>query len=268
MPVNIHPSAVVDKTAILEDNVEIGPFVVIGPKVKIGAGSKIGPHCVVEHCEMGKNNELVASCFVGIKPQDLSYKGEPTMVVMGDGNKIRECVTIHRSTDLEVPTRLGNNCLIMANAHLAHDCQVGSGVILANSCGIAGHVIIEDRAIISGLCGAHQFCRVGSMAMVSGATGIHKDIAPYCTAQGYRAGLVGLNIIGLRRNGLSRETIKSIKDTYKILFMSDLIFSEALVEAEKQAATPEAKHMVDFCKNSKRGMAMARMKMTEEDQAE
>ncbi|WP_424245633.1 UDP-N-acetylglucosamine acyltransferase [Elusimicrobium posterum] len=267
MSLKIHPMAVVDKTAVLGDNVEIAPFAVIGPNVKIGDGSYIGPHCVVENVEMGKNNELVAGCYVGVKPQDLSYKGEPTMVVMGDSNKIREAATIHRSTDVNVPTRLGSYCLVMANAHVAHDCQIGNGVILVNSVGLAGHIIVEDKAIISGLCGAHQFCRVGTMAMVSGATGINKDIAPYCIAQGYRAGLVGLNLVGLRRNGLSRETIKSLKDTYKILFLTPVPFTEAIAKAEAQAQTAEAKHMVEFCKNSKRGMAMARMaNQTEDDE--
>ncbi|ACC97645.1 Acyl-(acyl-carrier-protein)/UDP-N- acetylglucosamine O-acyltransferase [Elusimicrobium minutum Pei191] len=262
MSLKIHPSAVVDKSAVLEDNVEIGPFVVIGANVKIGSGSYVGPHCVVENCVMGKNNELVAGCYVGIKPQDLSYKGIPSMVVMGDGNKIREAATIHRSSSVETPTKIGSNCLFMAGSHVAHDCEVGNGVIIANVTGIAGHCIIEDKAIISGLVGAHQFCRIGTMCMVSGASGVHKDIAPYCIAQGYRAGLVGLNVIGLRRNGFSRETIKSIKDTYKNLFLSGLIFSEAVEKAAAEASTPEAKHMVDFCRNSKRGMAIARMKMT------
>ncbi|MDR0292366.1 MAG: acyl-ACP--UDP-N-acetylglucosamine O-acyltransferase [Elusimicrobium sp.] len=265
MALTIHPSAIIDKTAVLEDGVEVGPFVVIGPKTKIGSGTKIGPHCVIEHCEMGKNNELIASSFIGVKPQDLSYSGAPSMVVMGDNNKIRECVTIHRSGSVEHPTKIGSNCLLMANAHVAHDCVIGSGVILVNSTGLAGHVLVEDRAIISGLVGAHQFCRVGTFAMVSGATGIHKDIAPYCIAQGYRAGLVGLNLIGLRRAGMTRETIKSIKDTYKILFMSDLNMSDALPKAQAQANTPEAKHMVEFCKNTKRGMAKARMRMSAEE---
>jgi len=263
MALKIHPSAVIDKTAVLEDGVEVGPFVVIGPKTKIGAGSKIGPHCVIEHCEMGKNNELIASSFIGVKPQDLSYNGAPSMVVMGDDNKIRECVTIHRSGSVEHPTKIGNNCLLMANTHVAHDCNVGNGVIMVNSTGLAGHVLVEDRAIISGMVGVHQFCRIGTFAMISGSTGVGKDIAPYCIAEGFRAGLVGLNVIGLRRAGMSRETIASIKEAYKILFMSHLNMSDAVAQAEKTVKTPEAKHMVEFCKNSKRGMTIARTDMPE-----
>ena len=265
MALKIHPSAVIDKTAILEDGVEIGPFVVIGPKTKIGSGTKIGPHCVLEHCEIGKNNEFIASAFIGMKPQDLSYKAAPTMVVIGGNNQIRECVTIHRATTVEHPTKIGSGGLFMGNTHIAHDCVIGDGVIIVNNSGFAGHVIIEDKAVISGYVGAHQFCRIGTLAMVSGSTGVHKDIAPYCTAQGYRAGLVGLNLVGLRRAGMNRDTVKSIKDIYRILFMSHLNMSDAVLQAEAQAKTPEAKHMVEFCKNSKRGMAIARMNMTAED---
>jgi len=261
MSLKIHPSAVIDKTAVLEDGVEVGPFAVIGPKTKIGAGTKIGPHCVIENCVMGKNNDLIGSSFIGVKPQDLSYDGAPSTVEIGDNNQIRECVTIHRSTSVEHPTTVGSNCLFMANAHVAHDCVVGSGVIMVNSAGLAGHVLVEDRAIISGFVGVHQFSRIGTFAMISAATGVGKDIAPYCIAQGYRAGLVGLNLVGLRRAGMTRETIKSIKDTYKILFMSHLNMSDALPQAEAQANTPEAKHMVEFCKNTKRGMVMARMRI-------
>ena len=165
---NIHPTAVVDPSAKIDPSTVIGPYVVIGKDVTLGKNNHIGPFCVIENTTMGDDNDLVASAFIGVKPQDLSYKEEPTRVTIGNGNKIRECVTIHRSTDINVPTSVGNNCLLMANSHVAHDCHLGSNIIVANSTAIAGHITIEDRAVISGLIGIHQFSRIGTMAMISG----------------------------------------------------------------------------------------------------
>ncbi|WP_428896996.1 UDP-N-acetylglucosamine acyltransferase [Parelusimicrobium proximum] len=262
MPANIHPTAIVDKDAIIEDGAEIGPFVVIGKNVRIGSGTKVGPHCVIENSDIGKNNEFIASAFIGVKPQDLSYKDEDTRVVIGDFNKIRECVTIHRSTDVNVPTKVGSYCLLMANCHIAHDCQLGNGIIIANSTGIAGHVVIEDRVVISGMSGAHQFVRIGTMAMLSGLSGAPQDLPPYCMAVGTRAKLVGLNIVGLRRNKLSMESIKSIKAVYKKLFLSGLNMTDAIAKAKAEVSpmTPEAAHFIKFCEESKRGVLTARMK--------
>ncbi len=261
MPQNIHPSAIIHPNAKIADNVTISPYVVIGDDVQIGEGTFIGPFCVFENCTVGKNNDFVASSFIGVKPQDLSYKGEHTRVVMGDRNKVREGVTVHRSTDINVPTKVGNDCLLMAQAHVAHDVQMGNGIILVNSAGVAGHIIIEDRAIISGLCGLHQFVRVGTFAMLSGLSGLPQDLPPYCIAAGQRAQLVGLNLVGLKRAGFKLETVRSIKNTYKILFMSNLNMTDAIAEARKQEnLTPEAKHMIDFCAESKRGVITARMK--------
>ena len=180
----IHPTAVVDPSAQIDPSTEIGPYTVIGKGVVIGKNNKIGPFCVIENTTMGDNNELIASSFIGVKPQDLSYKDEPTRVTLGNGNKIRECVTIHRSTDLNSPTSVGNNCLLMANSHVAHDCHLGSNIIVANSTGIAGHVVVEDRVVMSGMVGVHQFARIGTMAMLSGGTMAPQDVPPYCIAQG------------------------------------------------------------------------------------
>jgi len=266
---NIHPTAIINKNAKIADNVTISPYVVIGDDVEIGEGTYVGPFCVFENCTVGKNNEFVANSFIGVKPQDLSYKGEHTRVVMGDRNKVREGVTVHRSTDLNVPTKIGNDCLLMAQSHVAHDVQIGDGVILVNSAGVAGHIIIEDRAIISGLCGLHQFVRVGTFAMLSGMSGLPQDLPPYCIASGARGKLVGLNIIGLKRAGFKLDTIRSLKNTYKILFMEDLNMSDAIIEARKQDnLTPEAKHMIDFCAESKRGVITARMKSSDENEEE
>lgn len=256
---NIHPTAVIDPSAKIDPSAYVGPFTVIGADVQIGKNNHIGPHCVIENTTMGDGNELIASCFIGVKPQDLSYKGEHTRVVIGNGNKIRECVTIHRSTFVEEPTVVGNNNLLMANSHLAHDVHIGNNIIVANSSGIAGHVRIEDRAIISGLVGIHQFSKIGSLAMVSGGTMVTLDIPPYCIAQGGRAKLIGINIIGLRRAGFSREVILGIKRAYKHLFRSGKRLEEACAELEAEHPCKEVQHMVDFCRASQRGIAHAKM---------
>jgi len=262
---NIHPTAIIDPQAQIDPTTVVGPYTVIGPDVVIGKNNKIGPFCVIENTTMGDGNEVIASAFIGVKPQDLSYKDEHTRVTVGNGNKIRECVTIHRSTDVNVPTSVGNNCLLMANSHVAHDCHLGNNIIVANSVGIAGHVVVEDRAVISGLVGIHQFNRVGTMAMISGGTMATLDIPPYCIAQGGRAHLVGLNVVGMRRNGLSRETMLEIRRAFKFLFRSNQILTEACAELEAQHPCPEVQHLIDFCKTSKRGIAAAKRSMREHD---
>ncbi len=262
---NIHPTAVIDPTAKIDPTTTVGPYTVIGPNVVIGKNNKIGPFCVIENTTMGDGNELIASSFIGVKPQDLSYKNEPTRVTMGDGNQIRECVTIHRSTDINSPTSIGNHCLLMANSHIAHDCHLGNNIIIANSTGIAGHVIIEDRVVMSGMVGVHQFARIGTMAMLSGGTMSPLDVPPYCIAQGERARLVGLNIVGMRRGDLSRETILEIKRAYKFLFRSGKRLADACAELEAQKPCAEVQHMIDFCKNSPRGITGAKLSMREHD---
>lgn len=255
---NIHPTAIIDSTAQIDPSTVVGPYTVIGPDVQIGKNNKIGPFCVIENTTMGDNNELIASAFVGVKPQDLSYKDEHTRVVIGNGNKIRECVTIHRSTFVDKPTTMGNNNLLMANSHLAHDVQMGNNCIVANSTGIAGHVIIEDRAIISGMVGVHQFSRIGTLAMISGGTMATLDIPPYLIAQGERAKLIGLNIVGLRRAGFDRKVILEIKNAYKLMFRSGKRLEEAMAELEAAPHCAEVQHLIDFCRASQRGVAPAR----------
>ena len=225
---NIHPTAIIDPSAKIDPSTLIGPYTVIGKGVIIGKNNKIGPFCVIENTTMGNGNDIIASAFIGVKPQDLSYKDEPTRVQMGDYNQIRECVTIHRSTNLDKPTIIGNYCLLMANSHVAHDCRLGDHIIVANSTGIAGHVQVEDRVVMSGMVGIHQFVRVGTMAMLSGGAMLPLDIPPYCIAQGQRARLVGLNLVGMRRGGLTRETIMEIKRAYKALFRSGKRLQDAM----------------------------------------
>jgi UDP-N-acetylglucosamine acyltransferase len=262
---NIHPTAVIDPSAKIDPSTVIGPYVVIGEDVQIGKNNHIGPFCVIENTTMGDNNDLIGSAFIGVKPQDLSYKDEHTRVVMGNGNKIRESVTIHRSTFVEQPTTIGNNCLLMANSHLAHDVQLGNNIIIANSTGIAGHVIIEDRVVISGMVGVHQFARIGTMAMISGGTMSPLDVPPYCIAQGDRAKTVGVNIIGMRRAGLEHKIIAEVRKAYKILFRSSKRLEEAMNELEQGTPCAEVKHLIEFCRASKRGITPAKRKLSETD---
>lgn len=261
---NIHPTAIIHPTAQIDPSTVVGPYTVIGEDVQIGKNNHIGPFCVIENTTMGDNNELIASCFVGVKPQDLSYKDEHTRVVMGNGNKIRECVTIHRSTFVDKPTTLGNNNLLMANSHLAHDVQMGNNCIIANSTGIAGHVIIEDRVVMSGMVGVHQFSRVGTMAMISGGAMVPLDVPPYCIAQGERARLVGLNIVGLRRSGMERSAMLEIKRAFKLMFRSGKRLDEAMAELEAAPHCKEVQHLIDFCRASERGVMPAKKSMRED----
>lgn len=260
---NIHPTAIIHPSAKIDPSTVVGPYAVIGEDVQIGKNNHIGPFCVIENTTMGDNNELIASCFVGVKPQDLSYKGEHTRVVMGNGNKIRECVTIHRSTFVDKPTTLGDNNLLMANSHLAHDVHMGNHCIIANSTGIAGHVIIEDRVVMSGMVGVHQFSRIDTMAMLSGGAMIPLDVPPYCIAQGERARLVGLNIVGMRRSGMERSAMLEIKRAFKLLFRSGKRLEEAMAELESAPHCKEVQHLIDFCRASERGVMPAKKSMRE-----
>jgi len=257
----IHKTAIIDKSAKIADNVEIGPFVVIGKNVTIAKNNVIGPYCVIENADIDEGNAFIGNVFAGVRPQDLSYDVKMnSKIKIGKNNTFRECCTIHRSTKEDVPTIVGDGGLYMANTHIAHDCKTGNNVIIANSSAIAGHVEIGDRAIISGLVAVHQFCRIGKMSMLSGGAMVNLDIPPYCRAQGDRAKLVGLNIVGLIRNGLSKETISEIKKVYKTLFMSKTTLTQAIEKLEKEDLGSEGREMVDFCKASKRGIAAARRK--------
>lgn len=257
----IHPTAIIDPTAKIGEGTSVGPFTIIGKNTTIGKNNKIGSHCVIENTIMGDGNELIASCFIGVKPQDLSYDDKMgSMVKMGNGNKIRECVTVHRSTSLETPTTIGDSCLLMANAHVAHDCILGNFIILVNCCGIAGHVHIGDHAIMSGLTAAHQFVRIGRFSMVSGLSGLPLDMPPFCRATGTRAKLVGLNTVGLRRAGFTRDTIRAIKNAYVEIFLSSRTMLESLAYLRQKPQIPEVMELIEFCENTKRGLTTARLK--------
>jgi UDP-N-acetylglucosamine acyltransferase len=263
----IHPTAVVHPSARIDPSTEVGPFAVIGPETIIGPGCMIGPHCVVEHATLGRENRLVASCFVGGPPQDLGYKGEPTRLVMGDRNQVREGVTLSRGTKATGETRIGSGCLLMALSHVAHDCRVGNNVIIANATGLAGHVHVDDGAILSTMIGVHQFVRVGRLAMISAGSMVGKDVPPFCTAQGDRAGLRGLNLVGLRRSGLAPQSIRAIKNAYAAIFNEGLRLEEAVARLRGAGPTPEVSELLDFISTGKRGILRPRAAASEEEEA-
>ena len=255
MATKIHPTAVIHPKAQIDTGVEIGPYSVIGEDTQIGSGTYVGPHCIIEFSTIGKNNQFTGAAYIGMPPQDYSYHGEHTRFTMGDSNIIREGVSLHRGSHATNLTSMGSGCMLMANSHLGHDCRLGSNIIMVNSAAAAGHVHIDDRALISGLVGIHQFTRIGRFAMLSGGAMANQDIIPYVIAQGDRARPVGLNLVGMKRNGISRESIKAIKHVFKTLFFQGLLLKDALARLRSEKLPPEAALILDFCESSKRGIA-------------
>ena len=215
----IHSTAIIDSKAKISENVHIGPYCVIGPNVEINENTEIQSHVNISgHTKIGKGNKIYP--FVSINdPQDLKYKGEPTNLVIGDNNKIREYVTINPGTvGGGGKTIIGNNCLFMVSSHVAHDCQLGNNIIIANNVAIAGHAIIDDHVIIGGNSAVQQFTRIGKMAMIGGMTGVLHDVIPYGLSTGNRNSLQGLNLIGLRRSKFDNKDILGLSDAYKEIF--------------------------------------------------
>jgi len=253
----IHPTAIIAPTARLGESVEVGPYTIIGPDVSIGKNTVIGPHTVIdERTEIGEDCRIFQFCSIGAPPQDLKYKDEPTHVVIGNHNTIREFVTIHRSTTADIGvTIVGNHNLIMAYCHIAHNCKLGDHIIMSNVATLAGHIHVEDYAIISGLTGVHQFTRIGAHSFIGGASGVARDVPPYTLANGNHAKLFGLNIIGLQRRNFPENTIKALKDAYRIIFRSDLLLEAALEKAQKEVEDlPEVRNFINFIKESQRGV--------------
>ena len=253
----IHPTAVVERGAEIDATAHIGPFAVIGPQVRIGPATSVGAHAVIEgRTTLGARNRVFQLAALGAAPQDLKYAGEPTELIIGDDNQIREFTTLHVGTaGGGGVTRIGSSCLIMATAHVAHDCQIGNGVILANGVGLAGHVRIEDHVIFGGLAAVHQFTRIGRLAFISGGSMVVMDVPPFCTAQGDRAELTGLNNVGLTRAGVSAEIVSRLKVAYRLLFRSGLTVQQAAEKVRAEvAACPEVAALVDFVTSSERGV--------------
>lgn len=254
--VTIHPTALVAPDAELGAGVEVGPHVIVGPRITVGARTVLGPRVILErNVRLGADCRVGAGSVLGGDPQDLKYKGEETWAVIGDGTVIREYATINRGTAQSGKTSLGAGCLVMTYAHVAHDCHIGDGVILSNGVQLAGHVTIDDRAILGGMTGAHQFVRIGACAFVGGMTKITKDVPPYCKADGNPIRLFGLNTVGLQRSGFPRETIEELKRAYRLFFRSDLNISQAQARARTDLASlPEVETFVAFIAGSERGV--------------
>jgi UDP-N-acetylglucosamine acyltransferase len=253
----IHSTALVSKKAQLGDNVVIGPYTTIGDHVVIGANTRVGSHCVIEgNTTIGSNCEIFTGAVVGSRPQDLKYKGEKVYLEIGDNNIIREYCTFNPGTEEGGKTIAGNGNLFMAYSHIAHDCRVGSNCVLANNSTLAGHVTIEDRAVIGGIVAIHQFVRVGTLSIIGGCSKVVHDIPPYSTCDGHPALVYGLNLVGLRRNKITKESMELLDDAFRILFNSGLIVRNAVEKIAKEIKPcAEVTYLIDFIKNSERGIA-------------
>jgi UDP-N-acetylglucosamine acyltransferase len=250
------PLAYVHPDAKIANNVVIEPFVTIDKDVEIGEGTRIGPNTtILEGARIGKNCNIFPGAVISAIPQDLKYDGEKTYVEIGDNTTIRECVTINRGTKDRYKTKVGNNCLIMAYVHIAHDCIIGDNCILANSANLGGHVIIDDWAIIGGLTAVHQFSHIGQHVMISGGSLVRKDIPPYVKAAREPLSFVGINSIGMRRRGYSNDKINEIQEIYRVLYLKGFNNTQALEYVEaKMPATSERDEIILFVKNSSRGI--------------
>ncbi len=254
-PAQIHSSAVVDSNAELGPGVIIGPGAIVGPDVRIGANTWVGPHVVLDgRLTIGSSNRIFPGACLGLEPQDLKYRGATTEVVIGDDNTIRECVTINRATNEGEKTTIGDRNLLMAYCHLGHNCELGDGIVMSNSIQVAGHVVIEDRAVIGGCLGIHQFVHIGGLAMVGGMTRVDRDVPPYCLVEGHPGRVRGLNKVGLRRRGLTPTKeggeLKQLQDVWNLLYRSDHVLAEGLKLARTKDLMPSSAHLCDFMEAS------------------
>ncbi len=254
---SIHATAIIDPKAELGDGVTVGPYSVIGEHVKIGDGTVIDSHALIDRwTEIGSHCKLSSFTSIGTPPQDISYAGEETRIVIGDRNTIREYATIHRGTKKGGGiTTVGSDNYIMAYVHIAHDCLIGNHIVMANAATLGGHVKVDDYAVIGGLTGVHQFVRIGAYSMVGACSAVSLDVPPYVSAVGNRAELFGLNIVGLRRQGFDKARVQKIKKAYNILFRSKLQLKDAIVNVlEEVPDSEDVVKMVKFIQETKRGI--------------
>lgn len=252
----IHPTATIHPTSILGRNVQVGPYCVLGPGSEIGDGTHLKNHVTIGmNTKMGRNNTVYPYASIGSDPQDLSWHGEDTHLVVGDRNVFRESVTVNRGTHKgDGFTRVGNGNLIMACAHIAHDCLLGDNIVMANNSLLAGHVIIEDRAILNGAAAVHQFTTIGKLSYVGGLTRIVQDVPPYMIVEGNPSKVRKVNIVGLQRNGIGQERITALKKVYRDLFRSRKPRAEVVAEFEGlDNLTPEVQELIDFLRRVDRG---------------
>jgi UDP-N-acetylglucosamine acyltransferase len=253
----IHPSAIIEEGAVIGAHVRIGPYCCIGNDTEIGEGTVLRSHVVISgHTRIGRDNIIYPFATIGEDNQDLKYAGEATVVEVGDRNRLRESVTIHRGTVQGGGlTKVGNDNLLMVNAHVAHDCVIGDHCILANNATLGGHVTVDEYAIIGGMCAVHQFCAIGAHVMVGGCSGVAQDVPPFIIAQGNHASPNGVNTTGLQRRGFSKEAIQAIRNAYKLLYRSGRTLEEVKPEiAEIAIVHTEVQPFYDFLARSTRGL--------------
>ncbi|OSS41594.1 Acyl-[acyl-carrier-protein]--UDP-N- acetylglucosamine O-acyltransferase [Desulfurella amilsii] len=257
--VNIHKTAIVEDNVQLGENVTIGPYSIVKSNVKIGGNCEIRSHVVIdEFTTIGENCKIFHSAVLGTIPQDLKFSGEHSELIIGDNNTIREFAMINRGTKGGIgKTQIGSGNLIMAYVHIAHDCVIGNNAIIANMVQFAGHVVVEDSAVIGGMSAIHQFVKIGSLSMIGGMSGVSLDVAPFTLAVGNRARLNGLNLVGLRRNSFSLSDIEKLKEAYRIIFRSNLKFDEAY-DKLKESPSKHVIDMIEFLRKSERGFCRER----------
>lgn len=257
MPVHkIHPTAIVHPNAVIGKNVEIGAYAIVGDDVVIGDGCKLYPHAVIhEHTTVGRNCTFFPGCFIGAVPQDLKFAGEHSSTIIGDGCIFRECTTVNRATGEGNKTIIGNNLLMMAYTHVAHNCIVGNNVIMSNVATLAGHVTVEDRAVIGGLAAVHQFCKIGRSAMIGGQAHVNQDVPPFMIVSGQPAYVFGLNSVGLARAGIPQAERSQLKKAFRILYRSGLSLQEAIATMEQELDSCEpVEHLMRFLRTAERGI--------------
>jgi UDP-N-acetylglucosamine acyltransferase len=252
----IHNTAIIEKGAQVHESVQVGPYSIVE------SGAIVGPDCVIDSCvriygatRMGRNNRVCHGATIGAEPQDLSYTPETSKpLTIGNFNHFKEGVNVSRGIKTEHGTRIGDHNYLMAYAHIGHDCTVGDHNIFANTATLAGHVDVENRVFLSGQTAVHQFCRIGTLSMIAGVSGVPQDVPPFVIADGHRAKIVGLNVVGLRRNDFTQEQRSTIKDVYRIIFRSKLRLAEALAKAEREHPSKETRQIVCFIESSHRGV--------------
>ncbi len=255
----IHPTAVINKNARIHPTVRIEPYAVIGNQVSIGANTVVGSHAIIDGLTtIGKDNQIFPGAAIGLEPQDLKYKGANSEVIIGDRNRIREYVTINRATNEGEATIIGDDNLLMAYSHVGHNCIIKNEVVIANSVAIAGHVQIESMAIISGVLGIHQFVCIGRLAMVGGMSRISRDVPPYMNVEGNPARVRSLNLIGLKRRGVSREEIRQLKEAFSLLYLQHLPLKDAIAQIKLLSNGQHVQYLQEFMQsalgNNRRGL--------------
>ncbi|WP_319421233.1 acyl-ACP--UDP-N-acetylglucosamine O-acyltransferase [Pleurocapsa sp. FMAR1] len=258
----IHPTAVIDDHAQIHPTVRIEPYAVIGSQVTIGADTVVGSHVIIDGLTtIGKENQIFPGAAIGLEPQDLKYKGANSQVIIGDRNRIREYVTINRATNEGEATVIGDDNLLMAYAHVGHNCVIGNEVVIANSVAIAGHVHIESMAIISGVLGIHQFVHIGTMAMVGGMSRISRDVPPYMMVEGNPARVRSLNLTGLKRRGFDQNEVRELKKAFRILYLQQIPLTDAIAQLDQLSDNKHIRHLQDFVRQSssgRRGLIMSK----------